>query len=732
MRQAPASPDDIDLTTLGATLKRAATKLIALSLIAGTLTYLTLSTIAPQFVANAELAIVAKSGLNPFTGPDPQNSSTDLASRMDNAAVNTHVRAIQSPDLIENVAGELRLAGRPEFNPVLGPVDTFTGILRTIGLSGVQSSLSDNDRVLNEVSKRLQVYSPESSRAITINFTSIDPQLAADFANRLATSYREKLATATVAETSAVQDNLAPRIARLQDEVAKADEEVADFRNKAGLLGGGSQKTPINEQQLGDITTELTKVKTLRSTAEARAKSARDLMRRGTPEVIPEVQRSPLIQGLTSQRVAVERDILKRSTSLKPAHPIMKQLQADLAAVNRQIAGEVANLVAGLDKEAYLAAEQEQAVVASLEKMKSKVAVNTTDEVELRRLEAVATSKRGELERLRAQFEANRARTDSGAVPVEAQIINLARTPSISNFPKKLPYTLLVMVATLLLGTAFVITAGLTRSARSAGSTHAADDRLREEIAAATSIPSPRIPPSLAPLVNARHEPDLVDEPGLQPPPLHRPGHGDASLHVGDAGALARHLLDISTGATNGFRTLIATRIDAVSTAELAVATAAGLTLADKQVIIIDWSLNGTGIARQMSLPNAPGFVELLIGKATFADIVRFIPGSRTHFIPSGWAVAEGPEGLDADQLNLILDALDEAYDHIIVVGRYENARALFETIQGRFDAGIVASDTSDGQRVLDDPPDTFLGFEVADIDIIRFESRAEQAETAA
>ncbi len=731
MRQAQASPDDIDLTTLGATLKRAATKLIALSLIAGTLTYLTLSTIAPRFIANAELAIVARTGLNPFTGPNPQSSSADISSRMDKEAVNTHVRAIQSPDLVEKVASELRLAGRPEFNPVLGPVDTFSGVLRALGLSGVQSNLSDNDRVLNEVSKRLVVYSPETSRAITINFTSIDPQLAADFANQLATNYREKLATATVAETSAVQDQLAPRIAKLQEESAKADQAVAAFRNKAGLLGGGTQKTPINEQQLGDITTELTKVKTQRSTAESRAKSARDLMRRGKSEVIPEVQRSTLIQNLITQRVAVERDLLKRSTSLKPAHPVMKQLQADLSAVNRQIAGEVANLVAALDKEAYLAAEQEQAVLASLEKMKSKVAVNTTDEVELRRLEAVATSKHAELERLRAQFEANRARTDSGAVPVEAQIINLARTPSMSNFPKKMPYTLLVMVATLLLGTAFVITSGLTRGARSGAPRQ---DRLREEIAAATAEPSPRIPPSLASEPTPLRNGELPMSPlgGKSSPHLLSSEGDDGFLHVDEASSLAQHLLNVSANATSGFRSLIATRLTPTETADLAVATATELTVGGKQTLIIDWSIDGTGIARQLSIPNAPGFVELLTSKATFADVVRWIPGTQTHFIPSGWAVAEGPDGLDADQLNLLLDALDEAYDHIIVVGRYESARALFESIQGRFDAGIVASDASDGSRVLDDPPETFLGFEVADIDLIRFEPAGPPSENAA
>lgn len=703
-----ASPDDIDLTTLGSTLRRAASKLIALSLIAGALTYIALSTIAPRYISQAELGIVAKGGANPFTAPGSQDSAQDLSSRMDEKAVNTHVRAIQSPDLIEKIAKEMRLAARPEFNPALGPVDTFNGILRTLGLAGVQHGLSDNDRVLNEVSKRLVVYSPEESRAITINFTSIDPKLAADFANNLANAYRAKLATATVEETNAVQTKLAPRIAALQKEVTTAEGKVAQFRTKAGLLRGGSQKTPINEQQLGEITTELTKVKSQHSAAKARAKNARDLMRRGTPEVIPEVQRSPLIQNLISQRVTVERELLKRSASLKSAHPVMRQLRADLSAVNRQIASEVANVVSSLDKEAFLAAEQEQAVTANMEKLKSKVAVNTTDEVELRRLEAVATAKRAELERLQSQFEANRARSEDGAVPVEAQILAEARPPSLPSFPRKLPYTLLVMVATLLLGTALVITSGLMRGARRA--VPEPRDRLRDEIAAAAAMPPPGPTLSVDPLAIKKKQAALAAE------------VGDGFARLDSPAGLAKHLLASTQSNSGGYRSLIATRLDVAATSELVVDTANRLNQAGKQTIVLDWSLEGSGIARALGLPNAPGFAELLKSSASFADVVRWIPNTQVHFIPSGWAYAEGPEGLDSDQLNLILDALDEAYDHIIVVGQYENARVLFEAIQGRFDAGILATGPDNANKVLSDPPDTFLGFEVTDIDLIRYQ----------
>ena len=80
------------------------------------------------------------------------------------------------------------------------------------------------------------------------------------------------------------------------------------------------------------------------------------------------------------------------------------------------------------------------------------------------------------------------------------------------------------------------------------------------------------------------------------------------------------------------------------------------------------------------------------------------------------------------DQLNLVLDALDEAYAHIVVVGEQDSVRHLFETIQGRFDAGVIVS--SSANSVLRDPPGTLLGFEVAEIEIIRLEVEGTQNES--
>jgi succinoglycan biosynthesis transport protein ExoP len=67
------------------------------------------------------------------------------------------------------------------------------------------------------------------------------------------------------------------------------------------------------------------------------------------------------------------------------------------------------------------------------------------------------------------------------------------------------------------------------------------------------------------------------------------------------------------------------------------------------------------------------------------------------------------------------LDALDEAYEQIIVVAKLADARALFEAIQGRFDAGVMVNAVARTTAVLQDPPGTFLGFEVTDITLVRY-----------
>ncbi len=684
-----ASPDDIDISVIWHSLRKSVPKLLALSLAAGIGAYVVLSFATPEYTSEAQIQLVAPK--REVQANDPASADA-LAARMDKEAINTHVRALMSPDLAVEVIAAEGLANKPEFNSALQPPTLVSRILHVFDFG--HGTETEQERVLRAYFDRLDVYSPKESRFIGIRFTSQDPKLAAAVANKLAELYRTSLATRTVAETDEVQKALQPKIDKLMKEVAEAEAAVERFRGEANIFKGGPTDTGLNQQQLADLNAELTKAQAARSEAEAKAAAAREMVRAGNAESLPDVQKSPLIENLVQQRVRLERQLSELSATLLPAHPRMRQIQADLEGLQRQIKAEVGKIVEGIEKGAQAAALHEAAAKKNLDDMKARVVDTGGDQVKLRQLETVAKSKRQELEQLQARFEANRARADSQAVPIEAQIITSARPSSVPSFPKKLPYSALVAVAFLLFGIAIVVTKALFAAARAPGAQVAWQGT-----------------PALA-RAGAKHQRSGVERAAAV---------SAGVMHTVDSvPALAGQLL-VRPPDIGGFRTLITGETEGIDPGAAGVDLAKALADAGADVMLVDWSPDGHGVAEAIGAQTHPGLAELLQGKARFEDVVARVPGSAAHLIPAGAVALRADEMLDPDQINLALDALDTAYDHIVVVGSNQAARALFEAIQGRFDAGVIVSE---GKRraKLTEPPGTFLGFEVADIELFKLE----------
>ncbi|HEX9882063.1 MAG TPA: exopolysaccharide transport family protein [Hyphomicrobium sp.] len=683
-----ASPDDIDITAIWRALRASLPKLILAGLALGIIAFATLSMIVPRYTSEAQIQVVPPE--REGAAADSASGSADgVAARLDKEAINTHLRALMSPDLASEIIAEEGLANKPEFNSALQK-PTLVGRIRS-ALDFSQGKQSEQDRVLQAYFDRLDVYSPKESRFIGIQFSSQDPKLAAEVANRIAETYRSSLATRTVAGTDEVQKALQPKIDKLIKEVGEAEGAVERFRGQANIFKGGTNDTGLNQQQLGELTAELSKAQAARNEADARAQSVRDVVSAGNTEALPDVQKSPLIQNLVQQRVRLERQLSELSATLLPGHPRMRQIRADLAGLQRQIKAEVGKVVEGIEKGASVAAMREAAVKKNIEDLKARVVGTGDDQVKLRQLEAVAKSKRAELDRLQARYEANRARADSRAVPNDAQIITTARPASVPSFPKRFPYAALVAVAVLLFGIAIVATKALFTAAR-APTKPAWSPAAAGLVRAGPQTASPTAP-SAAKSVGAVSTVETVD-------------------------ALASELL-VRPPDIGGFRTLITGETDGVDSGPEAVELARTLADAGADVMLVDWSLDGHGIAQSLGALPRPGLTELLLGEAKFEDVVARVPASSAQLIAAGGA-AEPDELLEPDQLNLTLDALDTAYDHIIVVGRTAAARALFEAIQGRFDAGVIVADDKRRPSKLPDSPGTFLGFEVTDIELFR------------
>lgn len=708
-------------------------------------TFASLGLVAPRYQSQAELVVLAKGTGVPGSAARPAggNASDAATARMDQATVDTHVRGLLSRELGRRIVDDMKLGARPEFNPVLGAPDTLGRLLRLIGIGAPRPGASEQDHILDRFYQRLHVAALKDGRAITIRFTSHDPDLSAAVVNGLADAYRRDLERQSAAGSDGEQAG-ATKLETLKREVAEAEAAAETARAEADAVKAGRPATGPDAQQLAGLTAELARAQAAKSDAEARLGAARERMAAGSGETIPEAAKSPLMQSVVKQRARLERQIYDLSAKLLPGHPRMQQLNTDLAGLKTQIANEAAKIVEGLDAEAKSAALRVAALTQDIASLETRVAEPGPDEARLRQLQAEALSKRAGLERLQAEVDADRAKADSRAAPVEAHTISRARAATTPVFPRKGHFAVLAAVVTLLLGLALTIARALRRVARrtAAAPSHPAPVRARPDpVLPAASPPLP--PPLLQPVVIVPPEPIAPARPGppsvapaareadsspAMPPPFQPVANtGVEVARVATIGALARRIASHTTA--GGYRTLVAGESELLGVGSHATELGRALTDLGQSVILIDWSPEGEGVANAAGLPSTAGMAELLAGTATFEEVVKRLPGSEVHLIAAGDFEEDEAASPDPDRLNLVLDALDEAYDQIIVAARNESARILFETIEGRVDCGVLIADPHRMNPAPKAPPGSYLGFEVADIDLVRYDRQ--QAATA-
>lgn len=683
----PASPDDIDIAAIGAAIKRHALKLVCASALAGAAAFAVTKMMVPKYMSQAQIEIISKGVGNPFEQRREGGSAPDnVTVRMDKEAIGTHVRGLMSTDLALKVARDLELAKLPEFNSALREPGFLKRYLGFLAASNPRET--DEDRVLKTYVEAMRAYQVKETRGIVVEFTSNDPELSSKAANRIVELYRDALSQRAVSETNDARAKLGPQILKLANEVAEAEAAVTKFRGQSNIFEAGRDRTGLNEQQLTELTADLTRVASARAEADARAREAREIAKRGYGETLPDVQKSQLVPRLVEQRVRVERQISELSASLLPGHPRMKQLQADLASLNSQINGEVDKIVQGLEREVKVAALREDGIRRRLDEAKARVVDAGGDDVKLRALESIAKSKRAEFERLQAQAEAARTTSDASAVPGEVQLISRARTSHEKASPKPVMIVSMASVATFLVGLSIVIVQALFNGARGASGTSVAHAAHGFGPIRASYPSLPTVPVTLRAV---RTTTTLED--------------------------VARTLVDRAQH-RSGFRSMVSAAHANASAGPAPAQLARQLSRLNRQVILLDCSRH---IADEDAGEQPRrGLADVLAGTATFEDVIAPLPGSAVHTIAAGSTLGQAAAAADRDRINMLLDALDEVYDHIVITGEWHDLRDMFRTIQGCIDAGIVVA-TPGAETASGD----FLGYQVSDLEVIHFEADA-------
>ncbi|RWF54457.1 MAG: chain-length determining protein, partial [Mesorhizobium sp.] len=444
--QSAAADVDVDLRQLFASLARNWLRIVLVTLVVTGLAFALAWLATPYYKATAKLEIGSRE--SEYTRPPGTND--DDKPILDEQGVATQVQIISSPDILKQVATKLNLDKLPEFDETL-KMSALGRILVLVGLKSDPFDIPPEERVLNAMHDKLNVYAVEKTRAIAIEFASKDPQLAADVANGIAIAYIASKSDAKLESNAAATDFLAPEIADLQNRVRDAEAKVAAFRAQSDLLMGGNNAV-LPTQQLAELSSELSRVRASRAAAEASAESVRRALQNGgSLDSVPEVLSSELIQRLRERQVELRANIADLSTTLLDNHPRIRALKSQLADLDGQIRNEAQKIIRGLSAQVQTAKAREDQLVADVNTLKAASARAGEQQVQLDALQRDANVQRQQLESYMASYNAAASRKDRKYSPVAASLIAQAQVPSQPYFPKIGPITGAAAAASLLL-----------------------------------------------------------------------------------------------------------------------------------------------------------------------------------------------------------------------------------------------------------------------------------------
>jgi uncharacterized protein involved in exopolysaccharide biosynthesis/Mrp family chromosome partitioning ATPase len=647
---------DIDLAQLFRSLLRNWLRIVAFVLLVTAAAIAFAVTATPHY--RAETRILIESGESVFTRPAAAAGEADRA-LVDEEAITSQVQLVASRDILRRAAEQLDLVSRPDF---AGAQPGRLGrVLGLIGLGSDPDRIPPEERVVMAIEKGLVVYRIDRSRVIVVEFRHEDPEMAAAIPNAIADAYVAIQQQAKLLSNEDATQWLEPEIDELTRRVREAEERVAAYRAQTGLILGQNNSI-LASQQLSELSSELTRVRAARSSAEARADAIRTALSAGTSvETLPDILTAPTVQRLRERQIELQGQIADLSTALLDNHPRLRAARSQLSEIEGQIRRETEKVLQSLETEATTAQQRERALVADVNVLQAQAVQANDDEVELRALERDAASQRSLLESYLARYSEAASRLDRGYVPVDARIFARASAPYDPYFPKMVPIAGAALVGSLLIGAIVTLLAELFSGRAMRPAPGAPFEPVRQ-----IDMPA------------RRHE--LVDRDGKDvetlpagalPATAALPADLDDldNLDGPDAGAAVAPIdIEAAAGRIAGSDVARAIFVSPEGDEAAATSVMVARAIADGglRVIFLDLTYSGAPSASMLDSGRFPGITNLLASDAQFTDIIRADLYSDCHVIPVGTADAERAMRA-VDRLPIVMQSLTTAYDVVVV-----------------------------------------------------------------
>ena len=491
----------------------------------------------------------------------------------------------------------------------------------------------------------MQVKLPRTSRVATITFESTDPVLSAQVANAFAEEFIQASLQQRYDSSAYARNFVANQLQDAKGKLEESERNLNDYARSAGLIrtrdieagrdrengDAGSGASSVTTASLLQLNAAASQAKANRIAAEARLRSL------STKSLLADrdAMQNPAVQQLFIQRAEVEAKLQDELTRHLEGHPSVKQLRAQLKAIDNQLNIASQNVRAGARAEYEAAVTTERQLQAQVGALKTATLAEQDSSVQYNLLAREADTNRALYDGLLQRYKELNA--SAGISTSNIAIVDRADPPQGPSSPN------------LLKNLAFALLAGLGIAALTTFLRNQFDDTVRvpEDVEHKLELPLLGVIPRAR---QANPDEELAD-------PKSPVSEGYNSLR----GAL---LYSTSHGLPKSLLVTSSQPSEGKTTTSYAIAQ--GFARMGRKVLLVDVDLRRPSLHRRLDLNNDKGMSTLLTHQDSVDHVVKPSGLKGLDVITSGPVPPSPTELIASTRMEELIDELSSRYDVVV------------------------------------------------------------------
>jgi succinoglycan biosynthesis transport protein ExoP len=443
---------------------------------------------------------------------------------------------------------------------------------------------------------------------------------------------------------------------------------VVDFREKNNLVSVDQSGRLINEQQLGEVNSQLIIARAATAEAKARLDRILAVMSQEVPDAsVADALKSEVIIKLRQQYLDLAQRESIFSQRYGANHLATINLRTQMQELRRSISDEMRKIAGSFKSDYEIALTRENSLKNSLAHVVTDAQTTGQAQIQLRELKSSADTARTLYDNFLARYMETVQQQDSAPIS-ETRLISPAIPPQFKSSPK----SLLTLLMAIFGGGALGFAVAYLREA--SDGVLRTSDQVENILHVNCLAMAPSLKPAKGSIAFGSSQLDASgnDADGLD----QAPGQLDYFNHVVAApfsryaeavrsikiaadlnGALKSHkVIGLTSTLPNEGKSTLASNL-----AHL-IADAGG------SVVLVDADLRSPSLSQYFS-PDAAGLIEVVIGNISLDSAIAKLPGGKLDFLAAG-ATSRLPhtnEILASAAMKKLIDALRAKYDYIIV-----------------------------------------------------------------